>query len=485
MKTPLITFVLISLFFGSFGCEYGSTIWSSSLGGEAHHILRTDNGLLFVSDGFRGVHAIAFDSTTASIVSRIDTDGEAFSSVLDPSSSHLLVADGNNGLVVLDVTNPASMSILSKISTGGFARKVIINNAADVAFVASEKSLVIVNISSLASPLIVANHSVGDNANDVYLSQDQSKIFMAIDNTGVIILDVTNLQQPNVVSSFNTPGYSKAILVSESDGLIYVSDSFTGIRVFQNDGTARGYYSTNNISVNMIARDRSIFYAADRFAGLMIFNASNVDSLVLKDSFPLTTQGDRGESLSVLSNTVVALGIRGAQFGQSKIQLICVDPESAPTAPNSALTSQSQSLAASTTSQRSIQSTSRTGSIFVSTKNSLTSPVEEIPQKKKKDYVSTAIIVSLVGIIVIFFVTIMALGIYRKRKGKPLPNIALRRTISKRWSERQLPTATPAAAMPEDHPKPVCPNCHKYWNHTDKCCGDCGSKLLVFPTSSN
>jgi hypothetical protein len=75
----------------------------------------------------------------------------------------VFVADGPGGLVTVDVTDPASPTVLGQVVTGGHATGVVVSG--DIAYVAAGSAgLVVVDISDLANPVVIGSAQMPGSA---------------------------------------------------------------------------------------------------------------------------------------------------------------------------------------------------------------------------------------------------------------------------------------------------------------------------------
>jgi len=100
-------------------------------------------------------------------VGACDTPGYAYDVAI--SSSYAYVADSGSGLQIIDISNPASPSIVGTYNTPGYAYGVAISSS--YAYVADgELGLQIIDVSNPASPSIVGTYNTPDYATGVAIS---------------------------------------------------------------------------------------------------------------------------------------------------------------------------------------------------------------------------------------------------------------------------------------------------------------------------
>lgn len=98
------------------------------------------------------------------------------------SGEHAYVANGSAGLQVVDISTPASMSVVGQVDTPGFAREAVVSDS--YAFVAdNEGGLQVVDVSHPSTPTIVSSFPVvetGSAALDVVV--DHGYAYVAVSN---------------------------------------------------------------------------------------------------------------------------------------------------------------------------------------------------------------------------------------------------------------------------------------------------------------
>ena len=94
-----------------------------------------------------------------------------------PFGDFLFVADGGDGIKIIDISTPSSLSVIASLNTSGSAKDLAISG----------------------------NH-----------------LFVAVGANGVDMIDISNPENPLLISNYNTTGYASR--VSANDSLVAVSD---------------------------------------------------------------------------------------------------------------------------------------------------------------------------------------------------------------------------------------------------------------------
>lgn len=117
-------------------------------------------------------------------------------------NSHYLYIVENNELVILDISNPAFLLEVSRLTLDANVRLIEVKTQGSYAYIASWEGLFVVDIYDLTSPQVVAN--AGGVYAGITLSGDQAYLLSAHSQGRVIIYDIQNPLQPEESSSIWT-----------------------------------------------------------------------------------------------------------------------------------------------------------------------------------------------------------------------------------------------------------------------------------------
>jgi PKD repeat protein len=163
------------------------------------------------------------DPANLSIVGFCETPGYARDVYV--SGNHAYVADGAESRVI-DVSNPANPSVIGSFDTPGYAHDVhVFGNHSYVAD--GSEGLQVIDVSDPASPFLVGSCSTPGSAMGVYISGDYA--YVADNGAGLQVIDVSNPASPTIVGSCDTPGYPQDVYVSGD--YAYVADHRSGLQV--------------------------------------------------------------------------------------------------------------------------------------------------------------------------------------------------------------------------------------------------------------
>jgi hypothetical protein len=146
-----------------------------------------------------------------------DTPGDATDIVI--AGDMAFVADAGSGLVIIDISNPASTSLLGSYDTAGSATGLWIDG--DWAYVCDDgPGLLIIDISNPAAPSLVGSYNTSGRAFGVEVAGDYA--YVADGWAGLTVVDVSNPAAPSLAGNYDTPGNARTIDVEGS--YAYIAD---------------------------------------------------------------------------------------------------------------------------------------------------------------------------------------------------------------------------------------------------------------------
>jgi hypothetical protein len=161
------------------------------------------------------------------LLSRVDTPGEAGGVAL--SGAVACAADGDAGLAVVDVTDPARPSILAQVPTAAPAVGVAISGS--FAYVTEDLivygCLELMDIADPQNAQVVGMAVMPGPARGVAVSGRYA--YVACESAGVQVVDVSNPRTPRIISETATPGYAKDVALMETHA--YVAGDWAGLQV--------------------------------------------------------------------------------------------------------------------------------------------------------------------------------------------------------------------------------------------------------------
>lgn len=220
---------------------------------------------------------------TSVLVGRHDNSSDHLSDIhVSGNVAYLVENYPNSSIHLIDVSNPASPSLLSSHVTPGFP--ISIHVSGDTAYVADYYTLEIIDVSNPSSPVSIGFYPTGANTNDVCVSGNTA--YVANLSSGLHILDVTDPTTPVLLGSYNAPGSEQRVFVSGTTAYVAsltATSGFLHIIDVSNPAapTLIGSYAVNN-PVDPRAQAAGVFVVGTtaylgetRGGGLEIIDVSN------------------------------------------------------------------------------------------------------------------------------------------------------------------------------------------------------------------
>ena len=193
----------------------------------------------------------------------------------------------NNGLAILDITNPESFDLDTHFKSGLAEKLQVIN---DIAFIANGfTGLTILDSSNPNEITHISNYQTSDTALDVII--DSTTAFVAVNENGVEIIDVSNLTEPELLSQIDTE-YGKIRTLAKKDNNLYFGGEDEYCIYAYNIEDLENPQLLQTIPVNDFSFDLTIYddylYLAGYWGGLQIFDISDSENVVELCSYPLS-----------------------------------------------------------------------------------------------------------------------------------------------------------------------------------------------------
>ncbi|MBN2441081.1 MAG: hypothetical protein JXJ04_07035 [Spirochaetales bacterium] len=224
-----------------------------------------------------------------------------FAYSVDVQGSYAYVADRNNGLVIINVSDPASPYQTGHYSTPGYAYDVKVRGTC--AYIAADGAgLCIVDISTPAAPSLLSVFPVTGYASAVAI--DDKYAYVTVKDFGLSIIDISDPASPQEAGSYALDESPLGITIA--DTFAYVAGGEAGLMVIDiSDPTKPG--SAGTFDTPHMARDvavaGTIACVADDASGIQILDISDPDDIAFLGS--CDTPGSGG-ARSVAISTIYA-----------------------------------------------------------------------------------------------------------------------------------------------------------------------------------
>lgn len=185
----------------------------------------------YVADTTGGLRVIDVSDPTQPIeVGHVSISGKAYDvSVVWP---YAFLVDWDHGLRVIDISNPTSPREVGSTPPLGSPTAIAIQG--HYAYIVSwtNRTLHVVDISDPTHPAEVSALALSSAWEAVYdVTLNGSHAYVAAEQAGVVIVDVSNPSQPVEIGRYDTPGYAAGVDV---DGrYLYVADWLNGLLILR------------------------------------------------------------------------------------------------------------------------------------------------------------------------------------------------------------------------------------------------------------
>ncbi len=257
-------------------------------GGTAYDVFAT-NGYAYVAAGEAGLVIVDVSdptdpklavasalSTGSGLFSREDTDGTAQGVAVQ--GDYAYIADGTNGLVVIDVSNPLSPSQVGGYDTDGDARAVAVSG--NHAYLADGiNGMVVVDISNATAPEFAGQKvTAPTELNDIHVSGNV--VYVSRSNSSVAEYDVSDPTAPTHNDAEGFGGSDINVLgIHENATHIFAAVEDGTVRVVEKSPTLDqvAVYQTKETPLDVFVRD-GFLYVAEGAGGLEVVDVSDPEN---------------------------------------------------------------------------------------------------------------------------------------------------------------------------------------------------------------
>ena len=219
------------------------------------------------------------------IVSRIASSG--FSNDVVKKDNLLYIAQGEGGLLIYDITNPAVPSFISLTTDKlrGYAGKIAIRDSA-VYLAANTFGINVVNVSQPDTPRVAITNLGVKPARNFHIMGHY--LFTAISEQGVGIAEISYPTEPDVRGQFATIGYAYGLATSSDSNYLFVAGGEMGLTIYNISDFQEGYGiypkagwcdAPGDAEAIVLDENRSLAFMACGTSGLQILDYSDTASV--------------------------------------------------------------------------------------------------------------------------------------------------------------------------------------------------------------
>ena len=245
----------------------------------ARALTKIENSI-YLADGDGGVSVIDLESKE--ITKNIKTKDFARRVILNSTQEFAFVADSKAGFSIIDLN---LQKVIANIPTyedntsslDYDARDVILNSSEDLAYIAaSKKGIMVVDISNINNPKLVKYIKTIDSAYHLELL-DENRALVADGRGGVLVI---NLDTNETISRFDTYGIANNFTLNATKDRIYIADGYKGVVIADISDIENILYlnhvdTPDYASKIVLNRDETTAYVADRKSNIQIINLND------------------------------------------------------------------------------------------------------------------------------------------------------------------------------------------------------------------
>lgn len=284
-KKVLISSLLAATLIGCGGGDSGNTTTS---GGSNTNTTTGGSDTNTTTGGNHG------STITLTKLGSYDTTGSVKDVTISKDGTKAYVADGNEGLLILDINDSANPAQLGLYDTYGNANKVVISSDETKAYIADgSDGLKIIDISDSTNPIKLGSYDTIYDTESVTLSDDNTKVYMADGDGGLRIIDITDSTNPTLVGSYSYGGddWTYSLVLSNNGTKAYIAEGDGGLKIVDVSDVTNpillGSYQSSDYDIKSVAlsHDETKAYVTVGYYGLVILDISNSSNIVKLGSF--------------------------------------------------------------------------------------------------------------------------------------------------------------------------------------------------------
>ncbi len=203
---------------------------------------------------------------------------------------YLYLCQADSSLLVINVEDPYDLTVQSEILN---RRTVFDVDVADnIAYIANmQDGLTVMDVSDPANPVFIESIPTGSMAKDVFVLPTNEYLYVADFNTGVEVYDLTDPLHPSYVRTVSTYPDTGAHSFDYRDGILYLSVWDWGVNVFEiidPSNPELTWYSpdsTDWFRKVAVSDDGQHLFGGSDFGELLVYTVYSPDSIVYEYTF--------------------------------------------------------------------------------------------------------------------------------------------------------------------------------------------------------
>jgi len=231
------------------------------------------------------------DSGGYKIVSKYHTAGYAQDLVIDNNLAY--IAQGEGGLMIIDITNPEKPTTVSIKSEGirGYSAKIAKKDSA-VYLAAGSYGITVVEVADPSNPNIsAANVGIKPSKNLLVFGD---YLYTPISEQGVKIADISYPTQPDPRGVTNTSGYAHGVAITSDTNKMLIACGEMGLSIFNIENFQNGFGDFPLLGLAdtpgyaeavVVSNDSKYAFMACGTAGLQIVDFSDTSNVHIVGSY--------------------------------------------------------------------------------------------------------------------------------------------------------------------------------------------------------
>ncbi len=210
---------------GGLDCAFGQNLGFHELSNIPRSVAIDGSSLYFGNDA--GI--IAFDMTDPNNPVELSSLANSSVRLMTPIGDELYISTGLGGatLGIVDISNPASISMISTFAIPGLDQILSIARSGNTLYVGTwNGNIVVLDVSNLLSPSLVTTLNLGSG---VRVTVDGDRLFACWNGGGTSVFDITDPSNPTFVSNFGVTDANRVVIDGSN---AFVLDQDYGFRVY-------------------------------------------------------------------------------------------------------------------------------------------------------------------------------------------------------------------------------------------------------------
>ncbi|MCH9812570.1 MAG: hypothetical protein K0U47_01340 [Epsilonproteobacteria bacterium] len=244
---------------------------------------------VFVADEYNGLQIInSVNPESLKPLSAYNEEAYVEDVVLSKDNTKAFVAIdyGDNMLEIVDIQNSDTLALLGSVASpvGSFTLKL--SHDETKVFSLTRQDLKIIDVQDVANPRLLSELNITESINDVVLTKDDTKAFIALGTEGIAVLDVSNVLEPQIIAtlniredSTNNIAYAYDLVLSHDEKRLFVAHYSEGLKIIDvqdlhHPKLIKTIKTPGYVESVVLSPDGKTAYVADEASGLQIIDVS-------------------------------------------------------------------------------------------------------------------------------------------------------------------------------------------------------------------